>query len=69
MSLVKLLGFKTLECGCVLGRYRDLGSGRELTYVEEKGTTCSVHAHRRNHTVASDRPGATVSPLAATKAS
>ena len=37
MSLVRLLGFKNLTCGCVVGRYRDLASGRELTYVEEKG--------------------------------
>ena len=37
MSLVRLLGFRTLTCGCVIGRYRDLASGRELTYVEEKG--------------------------------
>lgn len=53
MSLVRLLGFKNLTCGCVVGRYRDLASGRELTYVEEKGSTCDTHAHRRNHTVAS----------------
>ncbi len=52
MSLVRLLGFKNLTCGCVVGRYRDLASGRELTYVEEKGSTCDTHAHRRNHTVA-----------------
>ena len=51
MSLVRLLGFRTLTCGCVIGRYRDLASGRELTYVEEKGSTCESHAHRRNHTV------------------
>jgi hypothetical protein len=52
MSLVRLLGFKNLTCGCVVGRYRDLASGRELTYVEEKGSTCDTHSHRRNHTVA-----------------
>jgi hypothetical protein len=52
MSLVRLLGFKNLTCGCVVGRYRDLASGRELTYVEEKGSACDTHAHRRNHTVA-----------------
>ncbi len=49
------LGFRTLTCGCVIGRYRDLASGRELTYVEKKGSTCESHAHRRNHTVAADR--------------
>ena len=55
MSLVRLLGFRTLTCGCVIGRYRDLASGRELTYVEEKGSTCESHAHRRNHTLAPTR--------------
>jgi hypothetical protein len=53
MSLVRLLGFKNLPCGCVVGRYRDLASERELTYVEEKGSSCELHGHRRNHTVAS----------------
>ena len=37
MSLVRLLGFRTLACGCVIGRYRELATSRELTYVEEKG--------------------------------
>ena len=69
MSLVRLLGFKTLGCGCVLGQYRDLSSGRELTYVEEKGTTCDSPAHRRNHTVAGERPRASVANLASAKAS
>ena len=55
MSLVRLLGFKTLTCGCVIGRYRELATSRELTYVEEKGTTCDHHGHRRNHTIAADR--------------
>jgi hypothetical protein len=58
MSLVRLLGFKNLTCGCVVGRYRDLASGRELTYVEEKGPTCETHSHRRNHTVANLNPPA-----------
>jgi hypothetical protein len=57
MSLVRLLGFRTLTCGCVIGRYRDLSNGRELTYVEEKGTTCDQHGHRRNHTLAPARHG------------
>jgi hypothetical protein len=54
-SLVRLLGFTTLGCGCVVGRYREVATGRELTYVEEKGTACASHGHRRNHTVAADR--------------
>ncbi len=55
MSLVRLLGFTTLSCGCVVGRYRELATSREVSYVEEKGRTCGSHGHRRNHTVASER--------------
>ena len=50
MSLVRLLGFRTLTCGCVIGRYRELATSREVTYVEEKGGACQSHGHRRNHT-------------------
>ena len=65
MSLVRLLGFRTLACGCVIGRYRELATSRELTYVEEKGATCATYGHRRNHTISADRPPsiATVTPL------
>ena len=52
MSLVRLLGYTTLACGCVVGRYREVASSRELAYVEEKGQSCGSHGHRRNHTVA-----------------
>jgi hypothetical protein len=55
MSVVRLLGFTTLACGCVVGRYRDVGSTREVVYVEEKGAGCDSHAHRRNHTVSPER--------------
>src|SRR5437016_1676189 len=55
MSLVRLLGFTTLACGCVVGRYREVATSREVSYVEEKGKTCGSHGHRRNHTVAPDR--------------
>ena len=66
MSLVRLLGFRTLTCGCVIGRYRELATSRELAYVEEKGTGCETQAHRRNHTVPVER----VAPVATlTKAS
>ena len=51
MSLVRLLGFQTLACGCVIGRYRELATSREVSYVEEKGGDCQAHGHRRNHTV------------------
>src|SRR5438477_11598482 len=55
MSLVRLLGFTTLACGCVVGRYREVATRHEVTYVEEKGKICGSHGHRRNHTVASKR--------------
>ena len=55
MSLVRLLGFTTLGCGCVVGRYREVATSREVTYVEEKGKSCGSHTHRRNHTVTAER--------------
>jgi hypothetical protein len=55
MSLVRLLGFTTLGCGCVVGRYREVATSREVTYVEEKGSSCGNHGHRRNHTIAAER--------------
>ena len=68
MSLVRLLGFNTLTCGCVVGRYREVATNREISYVEEKGKACGSHSHRRNHTVSTDRLPA--APIAlATKAS
>jgi hypothetical protein len=54
MSLVRLLGFRTLACGCVIGRYRELATSRELTYIEEKGSGCDLYSHRRNHTIATE---------------
>lgn len=74
MSLVRLLGFRTLACGCVIGRYRELATSRELTYVEEKGVNCDLHGHRRNHTVSPERLSnaaslASTSSLATAKAS
>jgi hypothetical protein len=54
MSLVRLLGFTTLGCGCVVGRYREVATSREIAYVEEKGKSCGSHTHRRNHTVAAE---------------
>jgi hypothetical protein len=55
MSLVRLLGFTTMGCGCVSGRYRDVGTGREVTYIEEKGTACLQSGHQRNQPVSADR--------------
>jgi hypothetical protein len=51
MGYVKLLGLSTLPCGCVLGRYRDLSAGRDLAYVEQKGSDCRSRRHRRNRTL------------------
>ena len=55
MSLVRLLGFATLPCGCVVGRYREVATNREVAYVEEKSPSCDRHSHRRNHTIPADR--------------
>jgi hypothetical protein len=57
MSLVRLLGFTTLGCGCVTGHYREVATNRQITYVEEKGPACAQQAHRRNHTIAPARFG------------
>ena len=65
---VRLLGFRTLTCGCVIGRYRELSTSRELTYVEEKGMTCDAQGHRRNHTVTAERMPSR-QPMAAAQAS
>jgi hypothetical protein len=53
MSVVRLLGFATLNCGCVVGKYREVATSREVSYIEEKGPACDSHQHRRNHTVPS----------------
>jgi len=55
MSLVRLLGFTTQACGCVAGRYREVGTSREVTYIEQKGVSCAHHGHRRNQPVSADR--------------
>ena len=54
-----------MACGCVLGRYREVATSRELTYVEEKGAECELNGHRRNHTVAAERLSGSVVPLTA----
>lgn len=69
MSLVRLLGFTTLACGCVVGRYREVATSREVRYVEEKGKTCVSHHHRRNHTVVMDPLAAGASASLASRAS
>lgn len=49
MSIVRLLAFETLGCGCVAGHYREAGTLRPVTYIEEKARTCAEDGHRRNH--------------------
>jgi hypothetical protein len=63
-SLVRLLGFTTLACGCVTGRYREVATSREITYVEEKGHACTNSAHRRNQILAQARFGAIITSRA-----
>lgn len=55
MSLVRLLGFTTLSCGCVSGRYLEIGVRREVHYIEEKGAACTEVAHQRNQPVRAAR--------------
>jgi hypothetical protein len=55
MSLVRLLGFTTMTCGCVSGRYREVGTNREITYIEEKGPSCLQASHQRNQPLSADR--------------
>ena len=43
MSVVRLLGFATLNCGCVVGRYREVATSREVQYIEEKGPVSYTH--------------------------
>jgi hypothetical protein len=66
MSLVQLLGFTTMACGCVSGRYREMATSREVVYIEEKGATCGVAGHQRNQPLSADRVahGFVVSPEA-----
>jgi hypothetical protein len=62
-SFVRLLGFTTLTCGCIVGRYRELATNRDVNYVEEKGHSCESHAHRRNHTIAERISGSILSAV------
>jgi hypothetical protein len=55
MSVVRLIGFTTMSCGCVTGRYREVGSLRETTYIEEKGAGCAVAGHQRNQPIGARR--------------
>jgi hypothetical protein len=52
----------------VVGRYRELATSREVSYVEEKGSDCDVHVHRRNHTIP-ERIAPSLATVAALRAS
>ncbi len=68
-SLVRLLGFTTLRCGCIVGKYREVATKREVAYVEEKGGICTSHWHRRNHTIMSERLGSSAIATLSSQAS
>ena len=55
MSLVRLLGFTTMPCGCVSGRYHEMATNREVSYIEEKGPACGQPGHQRNQPVGANR--------------
>ncbi len=48
MCIVRLLGYTTLSCGCLIVRYRDKATDEESIYVEAKGTRCFNPDHHRN---------------------
>ncbi len=48
MPLFRHVGFTTLSCGCLVGRYRDLAIDRKVDYIEEKGIRCWSSDHQRN---------------------
>ena len=67
MSIVRLLAFETLGCGCLAGHYREAGTLRAVTYIEEKARACADDGHRRNHALPTRRrrvsiPVATAAP-------
>ena len=53
----------------VYGSADEVATNREVSYVEEKGKTCGSHAHRRNHTIVSDRLATVTAIALASKAS
>jgi len=62
MALARLLGFRTLSCGCVIGRYSELNTTRVVSYCEEKGSSCENPNHRRNYECTDVANPPTVSP-------
>lgn len=50
-SLVTLVKYDWMSCGCQIGIYRINSDGKLIVYVEAKGKECQKHSHRRNHVV------------------
>lgn len=47
-NILRIVGSVTLECGCVVGEYREANSDRGPVYIiDEKGPECS----KKNHSV------------------
>jgi hypothetical protein len=55
MHTVRLMGYRALPCGCVVGIYREQTPHREVAYIEEKSASCTLSNHRRNHTIPADQ--------------
>lgn len=68
MPLFRLVGFATLDCGCLVGRYREMAVDREVDYIEEKGGGCGCAEHQRNQLVPGGVVGASPATLVASHA-
>ena len=42
ISVIRSIGFATLPCGCVVGRYRDVASTPRVVYVEKQGVAAII---------------------------
>ena len=68
MSGLKLLGFVTLDCGCLVGRYSHPAINAHVDYIEEKGRRCTNEQHQDDQVVpqpVEHRPTATRIPVVA----
>jgi len=64
MRLVRQVSLVELSCGCVVGRYQEFPTGRQVLYLDKKGRSCPNASHRRNArvTVSAFRAEATAPP-------
>ena len=46
-----LRGFARLACGCLVARYHEQTTDRDVDYVEERGCRCERSDHRRNQSL------------------